>query len=312
MRVLFMGSADIACSALEMLMRWSAVRVVGVVSQPDRPGGRKLRVAACPAKAYATTLGVEIFTPPNVNDAASVDKIRSWAPDVGVVLAYGQILRQPLLDVPALGCINVHTSLLPAYRGAAPIQRAIANGDMETGVTIMQMDAGMDSGPILAQARVPIGETQTAASLQAKLGAVGAAALRDVLADLAAGRLQPRPQPMRGVTFAPRLQKREGRLDWSQPARMLYNRVRGFTPWPGTYCCCSAGRKQHTVRILEAEPRLGAMAVPGQILATKPELTVACGEGALVLRTVQPEGGRAMPGADYARGRRLQAGDRLL
>ncbi len=312
MRIVFMGSAEIACDALDMLMRWPAVTVVGVVSQPDRPGGRRLKVAACPAKAHAATLGIEIYTPENVNGEEALERIRSWEPDVGVVLAYGQILRKVLLDVPRYGFINVHTSLLPAYRGAAPIQRAIANGDLETGVTIMQMDTGMDTGPILRSVRVPIGETETALALQKRLGIAGAKLLQDVLADLEAGRVEAVPQPQTGVTYAPRLHKSEGRMDWSQPARNLYNKIRGFTPWPACYCYLPSGSKPQMLRVLEAQLRPGGgRSVPGEILAVNPELLVACGEGALALRSVQPESGTIMSGLDYVRGRRLEPGERF-
>jgi methionyl-tRNA formyltransferase len=312
MRIVFMGSAEIACEALTMLMQWPSARIVGVVSQPDRPGGRKLQMASCPAKRHAETLGVEIYTPDKVNSDEAVARIREWAPDVGVVMAYGQILRPALLAIPRFGFINVHTSLLPRYRGAAPIQRAISNGDLETGVTVMQMDAGMDTGDILAMQAVPIADTDTAGDMHAKLAVQGARLLREVLADLVAGRVTPRPQPCEGVTYAPRLEKSEGRIDWSQPARRLYNQIRGFNPWPGCYCTydASAGGLQ-TLRVLRAACLNGSQGVPGEILADRNRFVVACGEGALDLLEVQPQGGAVMRGAAFLRGRRLEAGSVL-
>ena len=309
MRIVFMGSAEIACETLTMLMQSPALDVVGVVAQPDRPGGRKLHVASCPAKRHAETLGVEIFTPERVNTPESIAHIASWSPDVGVVMAYGQILRPALLDVPHLGFLNIHTSLLPRYRGAAPIQRAIANGDAVTGVTVMQMDAGMDTGDILAMEPVAIGEAETASSLHDKLSSVGARVLQGVLADLAAGKTHARPQPEKGVTYAPRLHKSEGQIDWTQPARRLYNQIRGFNPWPCCYCRFDDGKGgMQTLRVLEARCLSGGYGLPGEILSDRKGLVVACGEGALELIRVQPQGKGVMEGKAFLQGRRLVAG----
>lgn len=309
MRIIFMGSAEIACDALTMLMQWPGVEVVGVVAQPDRRGGRKLQLAACPAKRHAETLGVEIYTPENVNSVEAIAHIRGWQPDAGVVMAYGQILRPALLEVPRFGFLNVHTSLLPRYRGAAPIQRAIANGDAVTGVTVMQMDAGMDTGDIRAMLPVPIGERDTAGDLHDKLGKHGARLLKSVLADLVEGRSTRWPQPSVGVTYAPRLAKCEGRIDWTQPARWLYNQVRGFNPWPCCHCQYEVpGCGWQTLRILRAACCHGASGVPGEVLAGGNGFVVACGEGALRLDEVQPQGGNVMRGTDFLRGRRLRVG----
>ena len=309
MRIVFMGSAEIACETLTMLMQSPAVEVVGVVAQPDRRGGRKLQLAPCPAKRHAEALGVEIFTPDRVNTPESIAHIASWSPDVGVVMAYGQILRPALLDVPHFGFLNIHTSLLPRYRGAAPIQRAIANGDAVTGVTVMQMDAGMDTGDILAMDSVGIGETETAGMLHDRLAVVGARLLHTVLADLVAGRMISRPQPDRGVTYAPRLEKREGQIDWTQPARRLYNQVRGFNPWPCCYCHFVAGDgMQQMLRVVAAKCVPGAYGVPGEILPDRNGFVVACGEGALQLLEVQPQGKGVMAGKAFLQGRRLVPG----
>ncbi|MFU8780025.1 MAG: methionyl-tRNA formyltransferase [Kiritimatiellia bacterium] len=308
MRIVFMGSAEIACETLTMLMQWPAVKVVGVISQPDRPGGRKLQLASCPAKRHAEALGVEIYTPERVNSDESIARIRSWEPEVGIVMAYGQILRPALLEIPQYGFLNVHTSLLPRYRGAAPIQCAITNGDLATGVTVMQMDAGMDTGDILAMLPVPIGESDTAGDLHAKLAVGGARLLRTVLADLVAGRARRRPQPSEGVSYAPRLEKSAGRIDWTQPARRIYNQIRGFNPWPCCFCEYETGGRWQTLRVLRAECRHGSYGKPGEILADKSALVVACGEGALQFVEVQPQGGKVISGEAFVRGRRLEPG----
>lgn len=313
MRILFMGSAEIACETLTMLMQWPAVELVGVVTQPDRRVGRKLQYASCPAKNHAERLGIEIYTPEKVNCDEAIEHIRGWQADMGVVMAYGQILRPGLLAIPQHGFLNIHTSLLPRYRGAAPIQRAIANGDQISGVTVMQMDAGMDTGDILATASCEIGERETAGELHDKLGILGAKLLRSTIADLVAGKMVPRPQPEQGVTYAPPIHKSEGRIDWTQPARTLYNLVRGFNPWPCCYCQFDAGRKgKQNLRVLRAVCCSGSQGVPGEVLPGDDRFLVACGEGALVLEEVQPPGGKVMSGADFLRGRRFEAGTMLF
>ncbi len=309
MRVVFMGSAEIACETLTMLMASPAVEVVGVVTQPDRRSGRKLQLAPCPAKQHAEELGVEIYTPERVNAPESIAHIAGWAPDVGIVMAYGQILRPALLELPRLGFLNIHTSLLPRYRGAAPIQRSIANGDSVTGVTVMQMDPGMDTGDMLAMERVAIGESETAGTLHDKLAVAGARVLEEVLCALAAGGVARTPQPACGITYAPRLEKREGQIDWTQPARRLYNQIRGFNPWPCCYCHCDSGDgNMASLRIFAARCLSGSFGVPGEILVANKGFVVACGEGALELVDVQPQGGKRMSGAAFLRGRHLESG----
>jgi len=309
MRIVFMGSAEIACATLTMLMDWPAVTVVGVVAQPDRRVGRKLQLAPCPAKEHAAALGVEIFTPERVNTPDAIAHIQSWAPDVGVVMAYGQILRPTLLSVPRLGFLNIHTSLLPRYRGAAPIQRAIANGDTITGVSVMQMDAGMDTGDVLAMTSTGIGESETAGELHNRLSVMGADLMQAVLADLMEGSVVRQPQPDRGITYAPRLEKQEGQIDWTQPARRLYNQIRGFNPWPCCYCRFDDGKGgMQTLRVLEARCLSGGYGLPGEILSDRKGLVVACGEGALELIRVQPQGKGVMEGKAFLQGRRLVAG----
>jgi len=311
MRVVFMGSAEIACASLQALLDADGIEVVGVVTQPDRPSGRGKRTASCPAHAYAQARGVDLYAPARVNTPEAIARIADWRPAIGVVVAYGQILRYDLLSLPSLGFVNVHTSLLPRYRGAAPIQRAVANGDRETGVTIMQMDEGMDTGDILAQQVVPIGEHDTAGVVHDRLAAVGAALLVPVLFDIQAGRGRPRPQNPAHATTAAKLRKTEGKLDWTQPARTLYNRVRGFNPWPCCHCRHDGDSGRRLLRVLEARVACGRPAVPGTVIGVDDGLVVACGEGALRLTRVQPEGGRVMDAAAFLRGRAMKVGARL-
>ena len=313
MRVVFMGSAEIACASLQALLDAPGIKVVGAITQPDRPAGRNLQTAACAAKAYAQARGVEIFSPASVNHPEALEHIRQWLPDIGVVVAYGQILKRPLLALPGLGFINIHTSLLPKYRGAAPIQRAVANGDAETGVTIMQMDEGMDTGGILAQLPVPIGHEDTAGQVHDRLATAGAALLPAVLAGIRAGRMEIHPQDNAYATTAPKLTKAEGRLDWTQPAMALFNRIRGFNPWPGCFFQYECSHGVQSVRVLEARAECGGgfPAVPGSVIGIDGGPLAACGEGALRLLRVQPEGGKTMSGAAFLCGRQLRIGDRL-
>ncbi len=314
MRVVFMGSAEIACASLQTLLHTPGVEVVGIVTQPDRPAGRNRRLVSCPASSYAAQLGVKRYAPERVNATEALEHIQAWKPDIGVVVAYGQILKPALLAIPPLGFINVHTSLLPKYRGAAPIQWAVVNGDSETGVTIMQLDEGMDTGDILDQSRVPIGEWDTAGDVHDRLAVVGAALLPDVLARIAEGRHQPRPQEHAFATLAPKLNKADGRLFWNNPARMLYNQVRGLNPWPGCFCQYKCAGRVQTLRIMKswAESVTGVSVPPGTVIDIHNGPLVACGEGALRLLQVQPEGGKVMEGTSFLCGRTLKAGECFL
>ncbi len=310
MRVVFMGSADIACPSLEALLCEPDIDVVGVVTQPDRPKGRRLRLSACSVKQRVEESDVPVFTPQSINTAEALEMLRGWQPDVAVVAAYGQILRSTVLDIPRLGCINVHTSLLPRYRGAAPIQWAIANGDAETGITIMHMDAGMDTGDIISQRIVPIDVTDTAGTLHDRLGLVGAQLLCEVVRDLQAGRTERTPQDESLATHAPKLTKQDGRIDWTHSADAIYNRIRGFNPWPCCCCVVPAGGP-HKLRVLTARLEDGEGG-PGQVLDVRGEgPLVACGVGAIRLLDVQPEGKRVMHGNAYVCGHALQRGDVL-
>jgi methionyl-tRNA formyltransferase len=252
----------------------------------------------------ATELGLLVHTPATLKSAAERDRLAQLQPDLAVVAAYGLILPKAILEVPRLGCINLHASLLPRWRGAAPIQRALLAGDAVTGVTIFQIEPALDSGPILAMGRIPIADDATAATVHDALAELAARMVGPVVDDLAAGRAVARPQPAEGVTYAPKLDKAEGRLDWSQPAGALARRLRALNPWPG--CWTEIGGQR--VRVLAAEVVAGA-GTPGEILDDR--LTVACGEGALRLTRVQRGGGRPMPAAEFLRGFAVPAGARL-
>lgn len=311
-RVVFLGSAGFACPCLEALASMPSVELAAVVTQPDRPRGRQLHLAACPAKARAEAAGITVLAPESVNAPESVETLRHLRPDLMVVVAYGQILKRAVLDLPPLGCINIHASLLPAYRGAAPIQWAIAGGERETGVTSMYLSARMDAGDIIFQDRMPIAPEDTAGSLQDRLAAAGAALLTRTVEAIRGGRAPRAPQDEARATYAPKLSKEDGRIDWTSSAERVHNRVRGFLPWPGCYCTAlDRKREPEILRILRTRAESGGGA-PGQVLDLGAEGPLAAaGEGALRLLEVQPPGGRPMSGADYARGRPLRTGDRL-
>ncbi len=308
MRAVFMGSAPLSCASFEVVL--GMCDVAAVVTQPDRPRGRRLEVCECAVKASAGDRVGAILTPKRVNDPDSVEAIAALRPDVIIVVAYGQILRPSLLTLPPLGCINVHTSLLPKYRGAAPIQWAIANGETETGVTTMHMDAGMDTGDIILQEKVAIGEEETAAELHDRLAFAGASVLKRTLEGLEAGELPRRPQDNAEATMAPLLRKADGEVDWHLSARDIHNRVRGFNPWPGSVCRTPNGKRLKLWRVGAATVDAGA--TPGRVVAfDEGQPVVATGKGSIRLLEVQPEGGKVMDGASYVRGHSLALGDRL-
>jgi len=308
MRALFMGSAPLACASLDIVLE--QCEVVGVVTQPDRPRGRNLKLRPGAVKAHATGRVETILTPERVNTPESLAAVAALQPDVIVAVAYGQILRQPLLDLPARGCINVHTSLLPKYRGAAPIQWAIAQGEAETGVTTMYMDAGMDTGDIILQDALPIGPEETAAELHDRLAVAGAALLGKTLRGLEADELPRRAQDNAVASMAPLLSKADGRIDWTCTAADIHNRVRGFNPWPGSSCGTATGKRLKLWRVAPAGA--AGEGSPGTVVAVEEGYPViATGAGGIRLLEVQPEGGKVMDGAAYRRGHQLAPGDRL-
>jgi methionyl-tRNA formyltransferase len=304
-RVVFMGTPGFAVPSLSALAKSENVTLV--VTNPDRPSGRGQALSSPPVKREAQRLGLPVFQPEKAKHPEAVVRIASEKPDLIVVVAYGQILPPSILDIPAQGCINVHASLLPKYRGAAPINWAVARGETATGVTIMKMDAGMDTGPMLLVREMPISEEDTAQTLFNRLSLLGAEALAEALLKLHDGTLEETPQDNTLSSYAPMLKKEHGQIDWSRPAAEVRNLIRGMTPWPSAY----ASHAGKSIKILSASVR-GGRGEPGEILEVgRDGVVVACGEGALALGRVQPEGGREMSSWDYAQGRRVKKGERL-
>ena len=305
LRLAFLGTPRFAAVTLDALVS-AGHDIVRVYSQPPRPAGRgqKERVSAVHERADA--LGIAVATPKSLKDPAEQAAFAALDLDAAVVVAYGLILPKPVLDAPRLGCVNVHASLLPRWRGAAPIQRAILAGDAKTGVTIMRMDEGLDTGPMLLEERVAIMQDETAETLHDTLAALGAKLIVPALDGLAAGTLQARPQPVEGVTYASKLTRAEARLDWNKPAAQLARQVRAFAPWPGAWF--DHGKEQIKVLAALPAPRVGD-APPGTVQDDM--LTVACGEGALRLLRVQRPGRASMDVASLLRGFALPAGTLL-
>ncbi len=306
MRIVFAGTPDFAVPCL----RKAAERneVVAVYTQPDRPAGRGRGLAPSPVKQVALELGIDVHQPENFRGAEAKATLRALEPDLMVVVAYGLILPQSVLDIPADGCWNVHASLLPRWRGAAPIQRAIQAGDAETGVCLMQMEKGLDTGPVLLSQSVEIGANETGGQLHDRLSRLGAQLLADGLGLLRAGiRPVPAPQPDVGVTYAHKLDKAEAKLDWSRPAAVLADTVRAFNPWPVAEAQL-AGERLRLHGVVALEDAHGA--APGTLLrAGRDGLDVACGEGVLRIRVLQREGGKAITAADFLNARQdLKAG----
>lgn len=306
MRILFMGTPDIAAESLAALIA-AGHEIVGVFTRADKPVGRKQIMTAPPVKQLAQQHDIPVWQPATLRDGKAEPIFRELAPDLVVVVAYGRILPPELLHIAPLGCINLHVSLLPKYRGSAPIQWAVLNGDAETGVTIMQLDEGCDTGDILMVERVAIGPETTSGELFDQVSATGAKTLVTAIEKLAAGELTPQPQNDAEATQAPPLTKDMARFDFTQSAAHIHNWVRGMNPWPAAFFELD-GKK---VKVLESRVAPDAKSAPaGTVLALKP-LTIACGEGALQLLTVTPEGGKPMAGTAWAAGRRLKAGDSL-
>lgn len=301
MRLVFMGTPAFAARALQALVD-AGHDICAVYSQPPRPAHRGKKLTPSPVQALAQTLDLPVFTPLRLRDAERQAEFAAHRADVAVVAAYGLILPQPVLDAPRYGCLNIHASLLPRWRGAAPIQRAIEAGDTETGICIMQMEAGLDTGPVLLRRPCPIAPDETAATLHDRLAALGAEAIVDALAHLRT--LTPQPQDESRATYAAKIDKAEAKLDWSQPAPLLERRVRAFCPAPGAYFLLGDER----IRVLAAEV-MDADGTPGTVLDAS--LTIACGAQALRPTLVQRAGKAAMPTTEMLRGLPVAAGLRL-
>ena len=308
LRVAFAGTPEFALPALAALLTRHSV--VGVLTQPDRPRGRGRKLAASPVKTAALASDLPLAQPQTLNSPEARAALLEWRPQLLIVVAYGLILPREVLVLPPLGCINIHASLLPRWRGAAPIQRAILAGDTETGVTIMQMDAGLDTGPVLLQRRLDISPSHTSGSLHEALSTLGAAALLTALDGLSGG-LTPRPQPSEGITYAPRIQKAEARIDWSRDALQIERQVRAFNPWP----VAETALDGEPLRILaaQAEPKADPRnndpekddksADPGAIITVNDDfMRVRCGRGCLRVTEVQRPGRRRVAVRDYSHG----------
>ena len=304
-----MGTAELSCASLEKLAR--DFSVVAVVTQPDKPKGRELKPQPSPVKILAQKLNLPVLQPATARDEKFISELRGLQPELVVVVAYGQILPQSILDLPKFGCVNVHTSLLPKYRGASPIQSAILNGETETGVTIMKMDAGLDTGAIVAQTRTPILPEDNSQTLHDRLAQLGAELLVKTIPDFVAGKIQPQPQPAEDVTYAAKIKKEDGRIDWNLSAQKILDRLRAFTPWPGAFTFLKVEPKPQLLKIWKAEivERSGNA---GEILSVdKNGIVVACGQNALRILELQREGGRRMNAAEFLAGHLLKVGEKL-
>ncbi len=314
MRVVFMGTPDFAVPTLQHLVH-SEFSVVGVVCQPDRPSGRGKKIKFGPVKTFAQTRNLPIVQPEKMKDPTFLDTLRSWNPDVIVVAAFGRILPQVILELPPKGCVNVHGSLLPKYRGAAPIQWAVINGERQTGITIMVMDKGMDTGAILEQQVVPINSEDTAGIVASRMAEVGGVLLVSTLQKWIAGTVVAQPQNESEATLAPVLKKDDGLLDWNQSAKTLANRIRGLAPWPGGYTFVGGERWGiWNVRVEEQEGDSAFSSkeehyVPGTIIGvTKHAIQIQTGHGVLHFIEIQPANKKRMAVADYVAGHRIEVG----
>jgi methionyl-tRNA formyltransferase len=314
LRIVFCGTPAFALPTLRELLGQSEFKVEGVVTQPDRPRGRGQVTSSSPVKVAAVTAGIPVYQPQKIRAEEAYEYFRNATPDVIVIIAYGQIIPARLLAIPRLGWINLHGSLLPKYRGAAPIHWAIASGETRTGLTTMQIDAGLDTGPTLLQHETEITPDETAPQLYLRLAEAGAPLMTETLRGLAGGTIAPTPQDNSQATFAPPLNKEDGRIDWSHPAQKIFNRIRGFQPWPGAFStfrgkqCAIWGKPapSDTAARLSSPPALGAIRVSSS------EVDVACGESTtLRLDFVQLEGRKRIIAREFANGARLAPGERF-
>ena len=300
-----MGTPAFAAHSLSLLAERH--EVVEVFTQPDRPAGRGRKLQAPPVKLRAEELGLPVFQPTSVRDEESLSRVTSHAPDVIAVVGYGQFIPKRIRDLPPHGCVNVHSSLLPKYRGAAPVNWAIARGETRTGVTTIRLERELDAGDILMAREAEIGRHETASQLQVRLEPIGAELLIDTLAALEAGTLEPQPQDHAAATRAPLLRREDGLVDWSLTAEEIHNRMRGFDPWPGIFSFFRGQR----LRILDARPHSFEGLEPGSVQLNGNQLLVGCGKGCLVLGGVQLEGRKRIAALDFARGSRLGSNEVL-
>ncbi|MBI5029630.1 MAG: methionyl-tRNA formyltransferase [Chloroflexi bacterium] len=306
-RIIFMGTPDFAVPVLDALTQ-TTHKIVGVYTRPDKPAGRGNKLQISPIKRLAESRGLAIFQPKSLRHPDAIAELRTLAPDVIIVAAYGLILPPDVLSIPPRGCVNTHASLLPKYRGAAPISAAILAGDKETGITLMQMEAGLDTGPILAQRFVAIADDDTTATLTAKLANVAAALMIEKLPAILAGEITPLPQDHSQATIVKTIHKEEGLIDWNISALEISRRVRAFNPWPSAFTFWNGVQ----LKILNAQPSTHEIAAePGQVIAWGKEIGVATGDGLLALREVQLAGKRAMKIEEFVRGQKEFVGGKL-
>ncbi|MCL2105000.1 MAG: methionyl-tRNA formyltransferase [Kiritimatiellaeota bacterium] len=321
MRIVFMGSSEASAVTLKALKKSPLLKIIGVVTQPDRPSGRNQRFTPCPCKVYAVENKIgPIISPENVNATETLEQLTAWKPDVIVVVAFGQLLGKRVLELPPHGCVNGHFSILPKYRGAAPVQYAIANGEELSGVTIMQMAEGMDNGDILLAAIEPICSDDTAPALMDRLAILGAVTMTKALRLMLTGNLKREPQNHADATYAKKMQKHDGLIDWTLAAKVIERRIRAYDPWPGVFTflpnrSAKSGAPER-IKVLEAYLLPAAewpyTVAPGTICALSPiGPLVATGAGGLCLTIVQPEGRRRMDGKSFINGRSLRVGDKL-
>jgi methionyl-tRNA formyltransferase len=303
MRIVFIGTGEIGVPTLQSLRHSSEHQLVGVVTQPDKPTGRSQKLTAPPIKVAMAGSAVPILQPDRIKSSDAIDAIRGWSPDVIVVMAYGQILPRAVLELPCIACLNLHASLLPRHRGAAPIQAAIVAGDTETGITVMYMDEGLDTGDILLQTPLGIAPNETGESLHRRLGQLAPDSLNEALRRLSKGAGERRPQDPARATYAPKLTREDGRIDWADTAQSLERKIRAFDPWPGAFTQIkqrSGPEQRLKVFFAQIEHRNGS---PGEILqANNGKLIVAAGQNALSLGNVQLEGKSPMSAAEFLRG----------
>lgn len=310
MKIVFMGTPEFAAASLKALVESNQYEIAAVVTQPDRPKGRGHKVMMSAVKEYALTQGLPVLQPERVKTPGFQEEMEKLQPELIVVAAFGQFLPKTLLDLPRFGCINVHASLLPRYRGAAPIHYAILKGETEAGVTIMQMDVGMDTGAMLSKVSVPVGPEMTQGELHDILKEKGAQLLLDTIPQLAAGNLQPVPQPAGEATYASLITRDMEKLDWNKTAEELHNQIRAFDPWPGSFTLLPDGKrlKIWKSRVLETT----GQDLPGTVLrADSRGFWVACGQGSLEILECQPEGKKRMAATPFINGKHVKAGDRL-
>jgi methionyl-tRNA formyltransferase len=317
LRIVFCGTPELAVPSLRYLLAQPDFQIVGVVTQPDRPRGRSLALSSSPVKDAAIAAGIPAYQPEKIKSEESVEFFQRTAPDAVAIIAYGQIIPARLIAIPRLGWINLHGSLLPKYRGAAPIHRAIMNGEKRAGLTTMNIDSGLDTGPMLLKFETEIGPDETAPELYARLSEAGAPLVAETLRGLERGTITPVPQDNPQATFAPALKKEEGKIDWSLSAQQIYNRIRGLQPWPGAFSSFRGKNCAIWGRPLSKPPTAGVQTShaegsrsPGEILGADGKVSVSCGDGtALVLEFAQLEGRKRVTALEFANGARLRPGD---